>query len=306
MSAHNDPAHSARETDTDSETTVLSGFKPVCELVERDPARIDMVLVRKGRRSADTDRLLDLCRAQGVRFSLVDAAALERLAESGGSGGSSHQGVMARLLVNTFMPLDELLTQAAHAPLPLIVALDQVQDAGNAGALARTLYALGGGGLITPRHNGVYLGGGARRAAAGALEQLPVARVTNLARALEEAADCGYTVYAAARPDAADATDAPGKSAPSRQSGPEEGSAFTDALRLPAVLVLGSEEHGLRPLVRKHCERAIWIPMLREFDSLNVAQAGGILISCFLRRHLERQAASDARATTHTDKNRGI
>jgi len=158
--------------------------------------------------------------------------------------------------------------------LPLILALDQVQDTGNVGALARSLYALGGAGLILPRHNGAYLGSGARRAAAGALERLPVSRVINLGRALDEAANSGFAVYAADMAKAA--------------SDRESVSAFAEPLILPAVLALGSEERGLRPLVRKRCRCSLHIPMLRDFDSLNVAQAGGMLLACFLRRRLER------------------
>jgi 23S rRNA (guanosine2251-2'-O)-methyltransferase len=253
--------------DADS-ASVLPGLKPVAELLERDPARIDLILVRKGRLGPDRARLLDRCRELGVRFMLADAAALDRLC-----AGRSHQGAAARLTAAVFAPLGDLLDQAARSPLPLILALDQVQDAGNVGALARSLYALGGTGLIIPRHNGVYLGPGARRAAAGALARLPVARVINLARALDEAAQSGFAVYAA---DMAGAT-----------ADRESGSIFAEPLTLPAVLALGNEERGLRPLVRNRC-RPLHIPMLRDFDSLNVAQAGGMLLACFLRRHLER------------------
>ena len=250
----------------DQDVTVLSGLKPVLELLERDPARIDLVMLRKGRRSPDTDRLLDLCREHGVRFSLTDAAALDRLCPTG------HQGVAARLFSAGFVQLETLLDTAMDAPLPLIVVLDQVQDAGNAGALARTLYALGGAGLVIPQHNGVYLGAGARRVAAGALEQLPVAKVTNISRALDMALDRGFAVYAAARND-----------------GENERSAFDIPLHTPALLVLGSEERGLRPQVLSRCQQTLYVPMLRDFDSLNVAQAGGILISCFLRRALDKE-----------------
>jgi 23S rRNA (guanosine2251-2'-O)-methyltransferase len=92
-----------------------------------------------------------------------------------------------------------------------------------------------------------------------------------MARALDEAAAAGFSVYGAA----GDARDGKGSNA------------LAWPLRLPALLVLGGEERGLRPLVRRHCERLLFVPMLREVDSLNVAQAGGILIALFLRRHLE-------------------
>lgn len=275
------PSRAAPTTDpqSDPDPPVLPGLKPVAELLERDPSRIDLILVRKGKRGPDTDRLLDRCRALGVRFMPADASALDRLC-----AGRSHQGVAARLAAGAFMPLEDLLAEAATAPLPLVLALDQVQDTGNVGALARSLYALGGAGLIIPRHNGVYLGPGARRVAAGALERLPVARVTNLARALGEAARSGFTVYAA-------------DMATSPALRENAASAFAETLALPAVLVLGNEEHGLRPLVRKSCDRLLYIPMLRDFDSLNVAQAGGMLLACFLRRRLERQTGTNRRRT---------
>ena len=143
--------------------------------------------------------------------------------------------------------------------VPLVVALDQVQDPGNVGTLCRTLYALGGAGVILPRHNSAYLGPAAHRAAAGALERLPVARVTNLAHALDEAEEAGFSIYGAG-------------------CGPDAADAFEHAMQLPAVLVLGNEDKGLRPGVAKRCGRMLRIPLARKFDSLNVAQAGAILL----------------------------
>ena len=232
-------------SDSKEEQAVLSGVKPVLELLEREPERIDAVLVRKGKRSQDTDRILDLCRTAKVRFTLADAQSLDRLCPAG------HQGVVARLFEAGFTEFADLLTDATDAPLPLILVLDQVQDPGNAGTLARTLYA-----------------------AAGALERLPVAKVMNIARALDEARDAGFLIYGAAF---------------------GEGSldAFTTRLHTPALLVLGNEEHGIRPQVAKRCHHLLHIPMLRTFDSLNVAQAGGILTSCFARQHLEKNPSGE-------------
>ena len=139
------------------------------------------------------------------------------------------------------------------------VVLDGVQDPGNVGTLCRTLYALGGAGVILPRHNSAYLGPAAHRAAAGALERLPVARVTNLAHALDEAEEAGFSIYGAG-------------------CGPDAADAFEHAMQLPAVLVLGNEDKGLRPGVAKRCGRMLRIPLARKFDSLNVAQAGAILL----------------------------
>lgn len=243
-------------SDGAQELTVIAGVKPVLELMESDPGRVDSVLLRKGRRSRDTDRIIDLCRAAHVRFALVDAPSLDKLCPG------SHQGVVARLFEAGFVEVHELLHAALDAPLPVILMLDQVQDPGNVGTLARTLYALGGAGLIVPRHNAAFLGGAAARTSAGALGKLPVAKATNLARALDEAIDAGYTIYGA-------------------MTGETSRNAFTEQLRTPCVVVLGNEENGIRPNVAKRCDFGLAIPMLREFDSLNVAQAGAILLGCF-------------------------
>ena len=142
-----------------SETPLLPGMKPVLELLRTDPQRIDLVFCKKGLRTRDAQDVQQLCRQSGVRFSLVDQAALDRLcreaAQQNGNDAAplNHQGVVARLTATDFRDLADVLQAAAEAPLPLVVALDQVQDPGNVGTLCRTLYALGGAGVILPRHN---------------------------------------------------------------------------------------------------------------------------------------------------------
>lgn len=249
----------------EADSFLQPGIKPVTELLQQTPEKVDTVFLRKGRKDKDTSLILDLCRENGVRFSLVDDAGLDRVWHG------RHQGVIARLFSTGFTDLSGLLALAPGEPLPLIVALDQVQDPGNAGALARTLYALGGAGLLVPRHNGVFLGAAAARIAAGALEKLPVAKVANLAQALDDALDAGYTVYGA---------DAVPAETGARSGIPAE-SVFAFTPRLPAVLVLGGEDGGIRPIIRKRCSAILSIPFAREFDSLNVAQAGAIIISAF-------------------------
>ncbi len=236
----------------------LPGLKPVRELLASAPGRVDSVLLRKGGGHA-LEELAELCRAAKVRFQYVDDAQLGRAA-----GRAQHQGVVARLSSALRLEYSDLLIAAFDAPLPLLVALDQVQDPGNVGALARTLHALGAAGLVLPRHNSAFLGPGAMRASAGALALLPVAEVTNLGRAVQEAAAGGLHTYAAVA-DGENALHAP--------------------LQLPALLVLGNEDKGIRPGVAQVCQSRLTIPFARDFDSLNVAQAGGILTSCFARQH---------------------
>lgn len=242
---------------------LLPGIKPVLELLLDAPQRVDVVYCRKGLRSREALQIQELCRANHLRYTLLEGAALDRLCRGARPGQQervNHQGVIARLAVTTFQPLETVLAAVREAPLPLLLALDQVQDPGNLGTLCRSLYALGGAGLLLPRHNSAYLGPAAQRAAAGALERLPIARVDNLAHALDNAEEAGLTIYGAGC------------------SGPAVVNAFAETFRLPAVLVLGNEDKGLRPGVDKRCSRMLHIPLARAFDSLNVAQAGAILL----------------------------
>lgn len=262
LSSEKFPAHDEKGF----QPPLLLGVKPVLEMLADAPERIDAVFIRKGRHGKEMDEILDRCRAAGVRFSLLEASAFAKQL-----GQTQTQGIVARLFESGFTPFETLLDTIMDAPLPLLVALDQVQDPGNAGTLARTLYALGGAGLIIPRHNSVYLGAGATRAAAGALQRLPVARVGSLTQAVDAAKKMSITIYGAAAGDT---------------SSMPVADLFSLTPRFPALLLLGSEEKGIRQTLVKRCDSLVSIPMQRDFDSLNVAQAGAICIASFLRRHL--------------------
>ncbi len=240
---------------------LLAGIKPVLELLQSDPQRVDTLFLKKGLRSAEASLMLDLCRAHSIRFSLVENIALDRMCSA------QHQGVIARLGAMSTTPLAELLQKALQAPFPLIVALDQVQDPGNVGTLARTLHGLGAAGLILPKHNSAYLGDAAKKAAAGAFEHLAISQVTNLGHALDEAEEAGFSLLGTGMKSAGNTLNA-----------------FTDESPLPAILVLGNEGKGMRPGIAKRCHQLVYIPMQNNFDSLNVAQAGAILLGLMARQ----------------------
>lgn len=262
-----------------TDSFILPGLKPVLELLRENPGRIDQVVCRKGGRSPELLEIQELCRRNHIHYQLVETPALDRLCRSDrdrGGAQAHHQGVVARLASISTISLDELLTSAVSAPLPIIVALDQVKDPGNVGTLARTMYALGAGGLLMPEHNSAFLGPAALRSSAGALGRLPIARATNLARALDEAEERGFTIYGTG----------------SGPSGPVL-NPYVEGLRFPSVLVLGSEEKGLRPGVAKRCSHWLNIPFRRDFDSLNVAQAGGILLALAAAHDTLHKSLSD-------------
>lgn len=235
------------------------GNNPVRELLIDAPRKVDFVAFRKGRHDKGLEEIVELCRTQKVPYKSVSAQDLDYMYKG------NHQGIAARCAALEYTPLDVLLEQATDAPLPLVVALDQVQDTGNVGVLARTIYALGGAGLVVCQHHGAYLGAGAVRSSAGALNKLPVAKVGNLSTAMKDAVNYDYMLYAA-------------------QNTPDSKDVYTADLVTPALLILGNEEKGIRPSVVKFAQESLHVPFLREFDSLNVAQAGAIIVSEFAKR----------------------
>ncbi len=244
-------------------SSLLPGIKPVLELLEAEPHRVDTLFMKRGLHSADTKRMLEICRAHDIRFSLMDIGALNGMCKA------QHQGVIARLGAVKRATLAQLWDNITSAPLPLIIALDSVQDPGNVGSIARTLYGLGGAGLILPKHNSAYLGDAAKKAAAGALEHLPIVTVSNLGHALDEAEEMDIAVLGTGIKTQGNSFNA-----------------FEQSFPLPAVLVLGNEGKGLRPGIAKRCGQMVFIPMLNHFDSLNVAQAGAILMGLIAKQNI--------------------
>lgn len=246
---------------------ILPGIKPVLELLTTSPQKISQIFCRDNPGTNQATKLQTLCSQNGIPLKFTDISRLTNLCASAQNPHVSHQGVVAVLTQTEETDITTLLEQAVNAPLPLILALDQIQDPGNIGTLGRTAWAMGCAGLIMPKHNSAALGPAAARASAGALALIPCSRVVNLARSLDQAEEMGFTIYGSG---------CSGKSS----------NAFTIQWRLPAILVLGSEQRGLRQGVAKRCQTMLQIPLLREFDSLNVAQAGGILIALCARASL--------------------
>lgn len=245
-------ARSAEPSEPEDGKSVTAGRNAVRELLEAAPKRIDGIFVRKGQRDAKVQEIVALADENRIKVQFVDDMFLRRLF------AGTHQGVVAVTAAVEYADLDTLIASVVDAPLPVLLALDQVQDPGNMGAIARTAWALGAAGLLVPRHGGAYIGAGAMRASAGALHHLPVARVTNMSQALDACAEAGLNILCA----------------------DSEGENLNSAIiHMPAVLVMGGEEKGVRHGVSKHCQQRLAIPLKRSFDSLNVAQAAAICLA---------------------------
>jgi 23S rRNA (guanosine2251-2'-O)-methyltransferase len=186
----------------------------------------------------------------GVPVEVVaDAEALTRRA-----GSEAHQGICAEVEAYRYADADVLLA----APAPLLVALDEVQDPQNLGAVARSAEVAGATGLVIPERRAAEVTTAVCKASAGAVEHLPVARVRNLADFLVDAKAAGCWCYGA---DAAART-------------------RYDQVDLAGgvVLVLGGEGKGLRPRVAKSCDALVALPVRGRIDSLNVSAAAAVLL----------------------------
>ncbi len=223
------------------------------------PEKIDVIYLQQGMRSSDFNKIIQLCKNASIRYKVLPGREIARLSPG------NNQGVVARVQEIVFHEPEAVLQSIKDAPLPVGLALDQIQDTGNAGTLARTLYSLGGNGIFLPRDRSAFLGAGAQKASAGTLEKLVLCKVVNLARTLDKCLDEGFFIYAAI-------------------PGNKGENLYTVSLPTPAVILLGNEEKGVRPNVLKRATHHITIPMARQFNSLNVAQAGAIILSEFSRR----------------------
>ncbi len=221
----------------------IYGVRPVIEALRSKRREVFEVLDAVG-----NGEVAEAAAASGVSVKRVPRARIEDLAR-----GGAHQGVAARVGPYPYSDLDEILA----APDPLILILDGVTDPRNLGAALRAADGAGASGVVIPKDRAVGVTAAAVKASAGASEHVPVARETNLRRAIDRMKAAGVWVYAA-------------------EVG---GTAYTGLdLAGPVALVFGSEGRGVRRLVREGCDGAVSIPMLGTVGSLNVSVAAAVLL----------------------------
>src|SRR5215469_10954895 len=234
---------------------ILSGIHPVAEALRaRHP--LDRILVAQGAGGPRLQEIIDLARRAGVPVRFEPRASLDRLA-----GSSAHQGVVAMGAASKYADLD------AVAAAQLVVVLDGVEDPHNLGAIIRTAHAAGAGAIIIPERRAASVTDVVAKAAAGAIEYLPIVRVTNINRALEDLKKKQYWIYGL----------------------DERATERYDQMEYstPTALVLGGEGKGLHDLVRRHCDALVRIPMAGKISSLNVSVAAGVVLFEWRRRQPE-------------------
>jgi 23S rRNA (guanosine2251-2'-O)-methyltransferase len=253
------PHEPSREPAQD-EAQPLFGRNPVLELLRAGSRRVEEIAILSEGRGPALHDLLNLARRQGVKISFRTRDQLTAIA-----GDPHHQGVVARVAGASYSSLADLLEiPASRGEAPFFVALDQVQDPRNLGAVLRSAEVTGVHGLIVPKHHAAGLTGAAAKSAMGAAELVAVARETNMVQALEELKKQGVWIVGAV---------------PTGGKVPWEMD-----LTGPLCLVLGGEGEGLRPLVARSCDFLTSLPMRGRLGSLNVSAAAAVLCYEVLRQ----------------------
>ena len=239
----------------------VCGAHSVLAALERGPERVRRLLIAEGRRGRRTSEAVRLAESRGVPVETLDPGGLTKKAAT-----AQHQNLLAEVSPTPLLSLDDLI-EAQPVEAPPILLLDGLQDPRNFGAILRSAAALGAGGVVWPKDNAVGLTPVAAKAAAGALEVVPLARVTNLARAVSTLKEAGYWALAA---------DAHG-----------DKTLGVDELPRPCCLVIGAEGRGVRPLVLRNCDARVRIPIEEGVvSSLNASVAAAILLHglCWTRK----------------------
>lgn len=239
----------------------ISGKNPVLEAI-RSGRSMNKILVAEGPGKGHMKQVYQLAKQNGV---IVQQAPRKKLDEL--SGTTKHQGVIASVAAYQYSELEDILQKAASCEEdPFIVLLDELADPHNLGSILRTADAVGVHGVIIPKRRSVGLTQAVAKASTGAIEHVPVARVTNMARTMDELKKRGLWLVG---------TDAAG----------DEDFRGWDA-NIPVGVVIGSEGKGMSRLVKEKCDILLNIPMIGHVTSLNASVAASLLMyEVFRKRH---------------------
>jgi 23S rRNA (guanosine2251-2'-O)-methyltransferase len=230
----------------------IPGRRPIEELLQKG-IKPEKLLVALKDRAVKPDDLVERCRKAGWHIEYVDRKVLDDAAEI-----LNHQGYLAFINYFPYINLDRLISEAGNANNPMLIALDQVQDAGNLGAILRSAECAGVMAALIPFHRAASVTAAVIRSSAGAALHLPICRVVNLSTALDELKNAGMRIVGM----------------------DQEGnrSLYETDLRGSLVMVVGSESHGLRPGIKRRCDDMVSIPLKGRVGSLNASVAAAVCL----------------------------
>ena len=246
----------------------IYGINAVTEALKARGRAFEWVGMARERHDIRLQRLIEDCRRISVPVRFLSRVELDRMA-----GNAAHQGVVAVTSAKQYSDLDDVVG-AKRGRYSLIIVLDGVEDPHNLGAILRTADAAGADGVIIPERRAAPVTGTVAKASAGASEHLPIAKVTNISRTVEDLK--GRNIWVA---------------------GLDENASRTyESLdyNMDCAIVLGAEGKGVHDLVRRKCDFLVSIPMLGKVPSLNVSVAAGVVLYEIVR---QRRAAGSLPAS---------
>ncbi|MFD1778858.1 23S rRNA (guanosine(2251)-2'-O)-methyltransferase RlmB [Fredinandcohnia salidurans] len=230
----------------------IIGKNPVIEALksERD---INKIWIAEGSNRGQMNQITSLAKEGNVLVQFVPKKKIDQMVEG------NHQGVVAQVAAYEYAEVDDILAAAEKRnEAPFIILLDELEDPHNLGSILRTADAVGAHGVIIPKRRAVGLTATVAKASTGAIEYIPVARVTNLARTIDELKDRGVWIVG---------TDAKGKEDYRNVDG-----------KMSIGLVIGSEGRGMGRLVKEKCDFLLHLPMQGKVTSLNASVAASLLM----------------------------
>ncbi|MFI8578043.1 23S rRNA (guanosine(2251)-2'-O)-methyltransferase RlmB [Rossellomorea aquimaris] len=238
----------------------IGGRNPVMEALKsgRD---INKIWIAEGSQKGSIQQIVGLAKELNVMVQYVPKKKIEQMVSE------NHQGVVASVAAYQYAEIDDLFHRAEQkGEDPFILILDELEDPHNLGSIMRTADAAGAHGIIIPKRRAVGLTSTVAKASTGAIEHIPVARVTNLSRAVDELKERGVWVAG---------TDAKGKQDFRQLDG-----------TLPIGLIIGSEGKGMSRILRDKCDFLVQLPMVGHVTSLNASVAASILMyEVYRKRH---------------------
>ena len=244
---------------------LIYGINAVTEAIRARPRNIDHVGCARERHDARLQGVIEAARAAGVQVRFMPREQLDRAA-----GGGQHQGVVASVAAKQYAELDDILT-AKRGERHFVLVLDGVEDPHNLGAVLRSADAAGADGVVIPERRAVGMTATVAKVSAGASETVPLARVTNIARALEDMKRRNLWTIGLDE----------------RGAQPYEAIDYTTDI----AIVLGAEGGGLHDLVRKRCDFLVSIPMAGQIGSLNVSVAAAVVMFEVVRQRRSKGKA---------------
>lgn len=237
----------------------IGRLNALIEVLTSSPRRVNKVFVDRDRRFGKIHEIVAEARRAKIPLVFVPR---DKLAEL----DRNHQGAVALLSAKEFSSLDEILAANKN---PVLVLLDEVEDPQNVGAIMRSAEAAGADGVVMPERRSTGLTDSVLSVSAGASEHLKVARVKNLAQAMDRLKEAGVWLVGAEKDG--------------------QGLFYEFDYTVPVGLVLGSEGKGLRPLIRRQCDRVLSIPQRGRVNSLNVAAAASVFLFEVVRQRMTRE-----------------